>query len=331
MTTYDEHEEMAGGRREDRDAARTRRDDIVLPLWLETVLACPRCHTAGSLRLTEREATCGACGQVCPTRPHLDLLLQGKRPPNEGPGDSAEMVKRRMIWERRVALGGESDGVGEGDRAALTAYVEAIVAHLYADALVVDLGCGTGDVLRRLGRAYDGPLRMLGLDISLPMLDACYRVLRAEPRAVVARASTRRQLPLGDRSVDVVLRRLAPALQDDVARVLRPGGVFLTASFGPGHWSEVYDVLSDLPRPRPTPPAPQTPGLSPSQHDVAVGRERLSPALVLTRLQAGPAASHVAPARDLPLLYALSERQGTPGQLTLTTEAAITRSTRESD
>ncbi len=327
MTTYDDREEMAGGRRDDRDAARVGRGSGALPSWVETMLACPRCYMVGSLRFVETSATCGVCGQTCPTRPHLDLLY-GKRPPNEGPGDSAEMVKRRMIWERRVALG-ENDGVGAGDRAALTAYVEAIAGHLHPDALVVDLGCGTGDVLRRLGRAYDEPLRMLGLDISLPMLDACYRVLRAEPRAVAARASTRRRLPLGDGEVDVVLRRLAPALPDDVARVLRPGGAFLTASFGPGHWSEVYDVLETLPRPRPAPPAPRTLGMSPARSEVTEGRETLSPALVLTRLQAGPAASHVVPARDLPLLYALSERQGAPGQLTLTTEAAVAFSTRE--
>lgn len=288
--------------------------------WLFELLACPRC--GGTLAPRDGALVCAACTQPYSAHPHLDLLAPGKRPANEGPGDTAEMVRRRMAWERRL-----ESRPASGEREATARYLEAIAARLRPGATVLDLGCGTGAILRAVGALQSGPLRLLGLDLSRPMLDAAYRILRAEPRAVVARASTRRRLPLRDGASDIVVRRLAPALPEEVWRVLKPGGAYITASFGPTHWSALYDALPALPRPRPPrEPARQAllaHGFTGVEEYRWRGAETLTPALALQRLLAGPAAFHVDERRDLALLHALAERQGTPGRLWLETDAAV--------
>ncbi len=293
-----------------------------LPDWLLDFLACPKCG-GGTLVPRDGALVCATCGQHYPTSPHLDLLAPGKRPPNEGPGDTAEMVGRRVAWERRIAGGASS-----GEREATERYLDAIVSRLRPGATVVDLGCGTGAVLRGIAARQDGPLSLIGFDISLPMLDACYRALRYETRAAAVRASTRRRLPLRDGVADLVLRRLAPALPEEIVRVMHPGSAYITASFGPKHWRELYDALPDLPRPKgprePTAGTPEMTGLIVVERQEVRERESIPPAAALKRLQAGPAAFHGDPARDLPRLYALAEQQGTPGQLSLSTDADIT-------
>ena len=297
----------------------------ILPPPVLDLLACPVC--GGVLEARDEALVCAPGGHAYPTRPHLDLLTPGKRPPNEGPGDTAEMARRRAAWERRLDSEGAGDATLSGERAALEHYLALILPRLRPGAVVLDLGCGTGDVLRRVGARYDGPLTLLGLDIALPMLDVSYRALRRELRAVVARARARRRLPLRDGVVDVVLRRLAPALPDEALRVLRPGGAFLTASFGPARWRELYDVLPDLPRPKAAREQAiddlTAQGFSAAERHSWRGSERVTPGEALDRLLMGPAAFHLDRARDLPRLYALAEGSAPPGSLSLTTDAEV--------
>lgn len=262
--------------------------------------------------------TCGGCWRSYPLRPHLDLLAPVRRPPNEGPGDTAAMAQRRRRWEER-ALRRDC-----GERLALERYLDSVAPHVRRDATVLDLGCGTGAVLQALGRRVAGPLLLLGLDISKPMLDTAYRALRREPRAVLLRASSRRRLPFRDQSVDVVMRRLAPSLLDEVVRVLAPGGAFVAASFGSTHWSELYDLLPELPRPR---PARHTgldhllsAGFARAEYHSWRGVERIPAAEALERVLLGPAGFHVDRERDLPRL---ATRTGDSAELFLTTDVDV--------
>jgi demethylmenaquinone methyltransferase/2-methoxy-6-polyprenyl-1,4-benzoquinol methylase len=97
---------------------------------------------------------------------------------------------------------------------------------------VVDLGCGTGDLCRVLGRAG---LRAVGVDMAAGML------ARAHTAAPLVRADAL-QLPLGDASIDgavsgFALRNVVDigACFREAARVIRPGGraVFLEVSEPP--------------------------------------------------------------------------------------------------
>jgi hypothetical protein len=114
---------------------------------------------------------------------------------------------------------------------------------------------------------------------------------------VLARASTRRRLPVHDGSCDLILRRLAPGLPEEVLRVLAPGGYYLRFTFGPGHWREVYDLMPGLPRAREDVLAGEAERLrdlgleveEPVRHE---GAEDFTSAAVMLALRSNPAAYH---------------------------------------
>lgn len=122
--------------------------------------------------------------------------------------------------------------------AAEVAGLAAEVAGLAEEALgasasspvALDVGTGTGLVLRSL----PAHLRRIGVDLSPGMLAQAHA---ADPGLVLARADAVR-LPLADASVDVVtcvtvlhLLPDAAAALTEWARVLRPGGAAITATF----------------------------------------------------------------------------------------------------
>jgi 23S rRNA (guanine745-N1)-methyltransferase len=280
------------------------------------LLACPAC--GATLQLRQGRLACHECDATYSLHPHIDLLPRGKRPPNEGPGDTAEMARRRAAWERRQASRGEYLATG--------LYLDLAMALIAPSATVLDLGCGTGRVLRLVGARRRGPLTLIGLDISLPMVDLACRALRAETRAAVVRGSSRRRFPFQSAVADVVLRRLAPARTDEVWRVLKPGGSYLVATWGPAHWRELSGSLQDVPRPRPslTTAVLRDQGFVVSEHHTWQGTEALSPDDALDRLAIGPAAFHLDLARDRQRLHELANSQPGQGKLRLTIHAEIT-------
>jgi len=99
---------------------------------------------------------------------------------------------------------------------------------------VLDVATGTGLVLRALAAAAPRPLAMTGVDLSPDML----AVARREVPAVRLVRADAVALPLDDRSVDLVTCVTALHLLPDPAaaltewaRVLRPGGRVVTATF----------------------------------------------------------------------------------------------------
>lgn len=111
------------------------------------------------------------------------------------------------------------------------------------DGCVVDLGCGTGQLLRRIGRAHPG-VRLVGVDPDDRMLDAARRGATRSRAAAVRAARWERgyaeEIPMGDGSVDRVLSSVMfhhldadtrTAMLAEVRRVLRPGGSLVLADF----------------------------------------------------------------------------------------------------
>lgn len=98
-----------------------------------------------------------------------------------------------------------------------------------SDALL-DVGTGTGGVLREVERLPVAPARMIGVDASRPMLSRARGVLSPAAELLAADA---RALPLADASIDVAtcayLVHLLPAAAraaalGEIHRVLVPGG-----------------------------------------------------------------------------------------------------------
>ncbi|MFF9767991.1 class I SAM-dependent methyltransferase [Streptomyces sp. NPDC014636] len=149
---------------------------------------------------------------------------------------------------------------------------------------LLDLACGTGIVTRRFAAARPG-LRVTGADLTPAMV----RMASARLPGAIVRADSRR-LPFPDGTFDAVtsiwLLHLLPAAEDvravvaECARVLRPGGVYVTTvDKASAHdvGSDIDVVLAARPR-RPVPDAAGTVtahatryGLRPAGHAVFRG------------------------------------------------------------
>lgn len=135
------------------------------------------------------------------------------------------------------------DGVAEEYEQTRPTYPPALldVLPLDADAVVLDLGAGTGKLTRVLAERYGEVTAVEPLANMRAMLE------RVVP-GVTALPGSAERIPLDDGSVDGVFVAQAfhwfdkPVALPEIARVLRPGGVFAIV------WNEGNDELPD-PRP----------------------------------------------------------------------------------
>jgi len=151
---------------------------------------------------------------------------------------------------------------------------------------VIDLGCGAGTNALFLARAG---FRVSGVDIAPGAIDAAQRRARRAGLAVDFRVGDVLRLPYGAGTfagaTDVgcfhtVPAPLRPAYAAEVARILRPGGVFLlswiarehTGPHGPPHRLSVADVAEAL-EPRFLFRSVEFP--DPPRHELRVYRARL--------------------------------------------------------
>jgi malonyl-CoA O-methyltransferase len=112
---------------------------------------------------------------------------------------------------------------------------------------VLDLGAGTGHASRELKRRYSGA-QVIALDSSLAMLRESARQQRFLRRFAPVCADAHR-LPLQSQSFDLVLSNLLlewchdpDAVFAEVARVLRPKGLFTFTTLGPDTLKELRDL-----------------------------------------------------------------------------------------
>ena len=108
---------------------------------------------------------------------------------------------------------------------------------------VLDLGTGGGEVLSRvLARSSCRAIATESWHVNAPVA-----ARRLEPRAHVVRASSL-ELPFPHGSFDLVLSRHEEIRPGEVARVLAPGGRFLTQQVVPDIWHELRAVFPDMVR-----------------------------------------------------------------------------------
>lgn len=103
---------------------------------------------------------------------------------------------------------------------------------------VLDLGAATGSATRRLARRFRGA-RIISVDLSHRMLEVARGKRRWFARQSLLQAQAA-ALPLADGSIDVVYSNMMLPWVDnpgtvfgEVARVLRPGGLFAFSTLGP--------------------------------------------------------------------------------------------------
>jgi len=105
---------------------------------------------------------------------------------------------------------------------------------------LLDVGCGTGAVLRRVQRAFGERISLLGIDPSPDILKVAARKLRGCPNATVA-TGIGEGLSFPDNSFDWVVSCLTThhlplkakrLMMGECHRVLRPAGRLLVSDFG---------------------------------------------------------------------------------------------------
>ncbi len=129
--------------------------------------------------------------------------------------------------------------------------IAAVAAACAGRRRVLDAGCGEGSYLA----AIDAPVRA-GIDVS----KAGIRLAARRHRDIDFAVASSYRLPVGNAEFDAVLSVFAPLVWAEFARVLRPGGVVVTASPGPDHLAGLRRLLYRAARPHDAAAITQPPG-----------------------------------------------------------------------
>ncbi len=168
-------------------------------------------------------------------------LLPSHRRHSRQPGDS-----RMMLRSRRIFL---ENGYYQALRDHLTERLVGLAAAR-ARFTLLDAGCGegyyTGHIAAELTRrCADTRIEVAGIDVAR---DAARLAARRYPGIDFAVASSA-ALPLGQGTLDALLRVFAPGYGDEARRVLRAGGHYLTVTPAAAHLGALRGLLYDHPRP----------------------------------------------------------------------------------
>ena len=176
-------------------------------------LLCPICGSP--IEAGEKTWRCAESHCFDVARQGYVNLLPVQQKHSLHPGDTPEQVRAR----RRFLSAGFYEPIAA-----------AVCRTLGPAARVLDVGCGEGYYLRRLGEACPAAERW-GLDISRDAV----RLAAGADKAGRYLVATAAHLPFPDGSFDAVMSLFALTVPEEFARVLAPDGAFLQALAEPDH------------------------------------------------------------------------------------------------
>ena len=180
-----------------------------------TVFACPHCTMP--LQLTQHEARCENNHLFDRSKDgYINLIVGGRLATTTTSGDTAESLRSRRDFF--------ASGSYEPIASALANALRGISGP------VLDVGCGEGYYLTHISTS-----EKYGIDISKKAVQMASKLL---PTAHFAVASAFR-LPVLDHSCAAVFSVFAPHSFEEYARVLKPGGTWVTITPGPHHLQQM--------------------------------------------------------------------------------------------
>lgn len=195
----------------------------------KSIFCCPNCRA--DLIRDGKSLYCTGARRHC-----FDLAAQGYvnlSPPRAvGGGDDETLIAAR----RAFLATGHYRPVAEKLQ-------ELLAAHCGAGC-VLDAGCGEGYYTNLLASAG---FCMAGVDLSRCGIRAAAQAAKREGLSVEYAVGSLFSLPAEDDRFDAVVSLFAPVSEKEFIRVLRPGGILLTAEAGPKHLFGLKQVLYDTP------------------------------------------------------------------------------------
>jgi ubiquinone/menaquinone biosynthesis C-methylase UbiE len=140
--------------------------------------------------------------------------------------------RKQRVYRRYAKSYDDDRRLMLGDQA-LTARMTFVADALSGISAVLDLGCGTGDLLCTLGTLLSTEACCVGLDLSREMLAVAQTKIADYPHTCVIQTDVTQPFPFADETFDLVaslnlLQEVsAPTLVlEEVCRILKPGGSF---------------------------------------------------------------------------------------------------------
>lgn len=200
-------------------------------MWWENILRCPVCGGG-----VQREGNTLACTG---TRRHtFDFAAQGyvnlAGPRAAGGGDDATLIAARTAF------------LSAGHYAPFAARITALLReYLPTGGAVLDAGCGEGYYTCLFAAAG---FRVMGLDLSKRGVRAAASLAKRQGLDALLAVAGIFDMPVKDESLDAVVSLFAPLDEGELLRVLKPGGVLITAGAGRRHLWTLKSLLYDTPR-----------------------------------------------------------------------------------
>lgn len=188
---------------------------------------CPLCHAP--LAAEGKSFRCPDGHQFDKAKEGYVNLLPVQHKRSKDPGDSSEMMQARRAFL--------DAGYYEPLRDAICQLLEQA-----APVSLLDIGCGEGyytDGFAQIVAKQDGTT--WGLDVAKV---AIRYAAKRYPQVQFCVASSHR-LPFDDHSMDAVVRIFAPCKAEELARVVKPGGIVITAVPGPRHLMQLKGLIYD--------------------------------------------------------------------------------------
>jgi len=196
------------------------------------ILLCPICRQ--NLNLNNRQLSCTNKHSFdLSAKGYVNLLVVNQKK-SKDPGDNKEMIDSRRNFLNKGYYQPFSDAINSA----------AAQYEFGGNAVVLDAGCGEGYYLERLKFFLQNQFpatqfSFYGIDISKPAINLGSN--RDKELNLVVGSSY--NLPFADESIDCIIQVFAPGSMSEYRRVLKKGGVLITAEPGLEHLFELKEQL----------------------------------------------------------------------------------------